>query len=433
MSTFDPDAYLAAKQSTSGAFDPDAYLRAKDAPSALEAWVRNAHQSATFGFADELEGVARAAGDKLTGGDFDYTKRRDEARARLRAAEEAHPDAAFGGQVAGIVGSALIPGGGAKSLIGAVGEGALMGAAQGLGSSEADLTRGDVGGAAVDTGLGALVGGAAGAVGHGAGKVLGQVAERAQRGVRLAEADAAQDANAAAQKGLRVARASLGGEAAAGLNAVDKAEQIVANASGHYTPAQVAEAGAWLKTPEVAALRQRAAGNVLEAGQNRLPGSLQTAENVFQQAQQNVTPQAVQAAAEASLQNPIRKQFTPRLATLGHRLLPAALAGIGGVVGGPEGAAAGAAVGGVVALTQGRPGIILRNLVRSPATRKMLWEFVGEAASSRLLGKFGTMLQRAAMTGGVNQALALHEALMQQSPEYQDEVGKALMESGGTQ
>jgi hypothetical protein len=410
-------------------------------PGVLESAGRGAAQTASLGFADELAGGAEALLDKARGSGADlgdlYRQHRDESRANYRAAQEANPNAYTAGEAAGVVGTMLIPGlgelGAAKTLGGAVLGGAALGAAQGLGSSEADLTKGDVGGAALDTGLGALVGGAAGAVGHGVGKVVDRVSGRAAQGVRLAEADAAQEANATAQKGVRVARASLGGEAAAGLNAVDKAEQIAANASGHYTPAQTAEASAWLQTPEVAALRQRAGGNVLEAGQNRLPGSLQTAENVFQQAQQNATPQAVQAAAEASLQNPIRRQFTPRLATLGHRLLPAALAGLGGVIGGPEGAAVGAGVGGVVALTQGRPGIILRNLVRSPATRKMLWEFVGEAASSKLLGRFGAMLQRASQQSGVNGMLALHEALMSQSTEYQDEVGKTLLDSGGTQ
>lgn len=443
MSAFDPDAYLAAKEKEkpAGDFDPDAYLHAKDKPSVWESGLRGGAQTLTAGFADEgtaavLAIKAKAAGDPRPIEEI-YAQQRDESRANYKAAEEANPGAYMVGEGAGVVGSMLIPGlgelGAAKTLGGAVLGGAALGAAQGLGSSEADLTKGDVGGAALDTGLGALLGGAAGAVGHGVGKVVDRVSGRAVQGVRLAEADAAQEANATAQKGVRVARASLGGEAAAGLNAVDKAEQIAANASGHYTPAQTAEASAWLQTPEVVALRQRAGGNVLEAGQNRLPGSLQTAENVFQQAQQNATPQAVQTAAEASLQNPIRRQFTPRLATLGHRLLPAALAGIGGAVGGPEGAVVGAGVGGVVALTQGRPGIILRNLVRSPATRKMLWEFVGEAASSKLLGRFGAMLQRASQQGGVNGMLALHEALMSQSPEYQDEVGKTLLDSGGTQ
>jgi hypothetical protein len=86
-----------------------------------------------------------------------------------------------------------------------------------------------------------------------------------------------------------------------------------------------------------------------------------------------------------------------------------------------------------MALTQGRPGIIIRNLVRSPASRKMLWEFVESAAGSQALGKFGGMLQQAARTGGVEGMLALHEALLSERPEYADEVGQLLLDVGGAQ
>jgi hypothetical protein len=400
-------------------------------PSGLEAWVRSAHQGATFGFADEAKGLAKAVGDALTGGEFDYAKRRDEERAMDAAAREAHPDLSTAAEFAGAAGSALIPlGGPAKggaTLLRSVGTGAAMGAAQGLGSSEADLTKGDVGGAALDTGLGALVGGAVGAVGHGVGKVVDRVAGRASRGV----AQAVADEEAARTAGVDKDIASKLGKYRSAVQSASRDLEVLGR-EGTALPGQVGErAAGFVGSPQGLAVREQVVANKLVTAPERI--SEMEALRAEHAAAVAGRAEAIKRATEEGLANPIRKQFAPRLATLGHRLLPAALAGIGGVIGGPEGAAAGAAVGGVVALTQGRPGIILRNLVRSPATRKMLWEFVGEAASSQLLGKFGAMLQRAAQQGGVNGALALHEALMQQSPEYQDAVGKALMESGGTQ
>lgn len=412
-----------------------------DGPSALESGVRGAAQTASLGFSDEIAGGLEALRDKMRGDarPFEdiYRQHRDESRAKYKAAEAENPNAYLAGEVAGVVGSLAIPGlgslGAAKTLGGAVAGGAALGAAQGLGSSEADLTKGDVGGAAADAGLGALVGAGAGAVGHGVGTLVDRVAGRAATGQRLAEADLASEEYGRRYAAKKSAEGALGGEAAAGLNALDKAKEVIANTAGHFGQAEIDQAQRFLASPKAGEIARRAAGNVMDRGEGRLAGSLVDAERGASAAKAAMDPAAIEAGAEAAAANPIRRQFIPRLATLGHRLLPAALAGIGGMVGGPEGAAVGAGVGGVVALTQGRPGIILRNLVRSPATRKMLWEFVGEAASSKLLGKFGLMLQRAVQTGGVNSALALHESLLAQSAEYQDEVGKALMESGGTQ
>jgi hypothetical protein len=406
-----------------------------EGPSVVESGVRGAAQTASLGFADEITaGVlavkAKASGDPRPFEEI-YRSERDDSRKKYQAAQEANPNAYMAGEGAGIVGSMLVPGlgelGAAKTLGGAVVGGAALGAAQGLGSSEADLTKGDFGGAAIDTGLGALVGGAAGAVGHGVGKVVDRVAGRAEQGAARAVAD--QEAIQAAKVDQDIA--SKLGKYRSSVQSASRDLEVLGR-EGAALPGQVGERAAqFVDAPEGLAVREQVAANKLATAPERIGEmSAARAEHAAAVAGRD---EAIRASTAEALANPIRKQFTPRIATLGHRLLPAALAGIGGALGGPEGAAVGAGVGGVVALTQGRPGIILRNLVRSPATRKMLWEFVGEAASSRLLGKFGLMLQRAAETGGVNGALALHEALMQQSPEYQDQLGKALLESGGTQ
>lgn len=442
-------------------------------PGPLEILARSGGQGITNNFSDELTGAAQAAqpaggtpwwlkspiaalaeatsdvpeSQRAAAADIpstgaggagdQYRQPRDSERAANRAAREANPALYTAGEIGGAALQSFIPGlgtlGAGRTLARSMGGGAAVGAISGLGASEADLTKGDVGGAVEDMAIGAAAGGVAGAAAHGVGRVVGAIRNRAGQGVRLAEADAAQKAVERAQGAVRVARSSVGGEAAAGLNAVAKAEEVAANASSSFTPAQVAQARAWLATPEALALRQNAAQNVLDRGAGRLGGSLQSAQNVLQGAEANATPRAVEAAAAADLANPIRRELAPRAWTLGHRLLPVALAGIGAAVGGPEGAAVGTGLGAVMALTQGRPGIMIRNAIRSPGVRKLVWEFVESAARGGMLSRFGPMLQRALTEGGTDGGMAIHEALMSERSEYLDEVGNALLETGGEQ
>lgn len=418
----------------------DASAPAEDGPSAF---TRNVAQMAPLGFGNQLlaaEGVAKerlgkgaaallsgkglgAAAQEVTapGAVGEYRQKRDALVSGQEAASEADPAGAFAGKAVGILPSMLIPGG--STLRGAMATGAGIGGAEALAESKADLTKGEVGQAALDTVVGGAGGAAGGAAGYGLGKLIGAAGQRAAGGIREAEADAAAQANAAAQKAFRSARGSLGGEAAAALHAVDMAEEIAANASGHYTPAQMAEAAAWLKTPEVAALRQNAAGNVLEAGQNRIPGSLATAQQIFQQAKQGITPQAVEAGAAQRLEDPFKNQVLPRLKNYASRAIPPI---VGASIGGVPGAILGFGAGAVM----GNPGTAMANMLKSPAVRRMAWQAVQAGAGA--LGKFGPILQRAASEGGAELAEALHEALLKTDPEYQQKVG-ALMESGGTQ
>lgn len=417
------DPEVKAEGSPRWAADPEV-APSEEGPGKTESAALGAIQGLNP-FEDEMAGVGGALADKLLGkpGTLaeSYRSHRDATRAGNAAAEAAHSTAYHGGEFGGALATMFVPGAGevtaARGLGVATAKGAAMGAFQGLGSSEADLTRGDVAGAAKDTGIGALVGGAAGAVGHGLGKAVEWVGDRAAAGIRGAEADAGALEWANAQKAYRAARSAVGGEAAAGLNAVDQAEKIVANQSGHYTPALVSEAGAWLATPEVAALRQRAAGNVLEAGQNRLPGSLATAEAVFRQAQQRLTPQAVEAGAADRLADPIGRQILPRVKNYAARAIPPI---IGAAVGGPVGAALGFGAGAVM----GNPGTSLANALKSPAVRKMAWALVESGSSA--LGRFGPYLQRAITSLGVQGAQELHERLLDSSPDYQQKVTRAL-------
>lgn len=141
--------------------------------SELDSAGRGLAQGASFGFADELAGGAEALWDKAIKGDQRaltdlYKQHRDESRANFDAAEKANPKSFMAGQVGGAIGTALVPGLGEANLakLGA------MGAAQGLGASKADLTEGDIAGAARDTAIGGGIGLATGLAGKGIQKLL---------------------------------------------------------------------------------------------------------------------------------------------------------------------------------------------------------------------------------------------------------------------
>ena len=138
----------------------------------LESGARGLAQGASLGFSDEATGGVEALWEKLKGNpetiEALYQKSRDESRAANKAAQEANPITFGAGQVGGAIGTGLLTGG---SSVGGM---AAVGAAQGLGSSEADLTQGDVGGALRDT----AIGGTIGAVAGGASKALGSLASK---------------------------------------------------------------------------------------------------------------------------------------------------------------------------------------------------------------------------------------------------------------
>lgn len=152
--------------------------------------ARGAAQGATFGFADELAGAAGAAGDVLTGQTTmekildAYRQNLEESRQAFKQAEERSPTAFTVGNVGGGILTGLATAGAAPALVGARGAAALAnlrnagtlgriaeagaigagsGAVAGLGTSEADLTQGEVGEALKDVGTGAAFGGVFGA------------------------------------------------------------------------------------------------------------------------------------------------------------------------------------------------------------------------------------------------------------------------------
>lgn len=168
--------------------------------------VRSYGKGGSFGFGDELGGVmgaidegGRRARSALFGIKGDepvenenlslkdalvarYRRERDANRQENIEGNRAHPLIAIGGEVAGAI-AAPLPFGKAKAggLLTKAGvrlvQGGVAGLANGIGNSDADVTRGDVGGALKD----GIIGAGEGAVGN---VVVGQVADAAGRGLR---------------------------------------------------------------------------------------------------------------------------------------------------------------------------------------------------------------------------------------------------------
>ena len=147
----------------------------------VEAGAMGTAQGALFDFGDELYGGGKALWDIATGPDelkdlvTKYKEHRDKAREELKLAQKDQPAAYTGGQIAGSVGSAFIPGLGWMNAAkgagylgkgGVIAKGALGGGIAGAGISEAD----SVGGLMRDVREGAIYGGAAGGALHTAGK-----------------------------------------------------------------------------------------------------------------------------------------------------------------------------------------------------------------------------------------------------------------------
>jgi hypothetical protein len=197
---YTPDEYRQAIAAAKAANRPDAVAdlesRLADsqkvvAPtSGTESLLRGAAQGATLKFGDEIEGAVQALLPRpgepfdpkswLSGLGNRYTTWRDSARKIDKNAQASNPKLFTTGEVTGGALTAAVPGGlagkaVAPAMVKAAGPlgrfingalvGAPLGAAVGLGGSEADLTSGelsDAGKAAVDTALGGFTGGVVG-------------------------------------------------------------------------------------------------------------------------------------------------------------------------------------------------------------------------------------------------------------------------------
>jgi hypothetical protein len=248
MADFDWDKESAPAQSAGG-FDWDkettaAAPRMGSGSSAGGAALRGFGQGLTAGFGDEmgaglqsgLQGLANA----LPAGALDwagidtrynqdagdvYQHARSENRAQFATDEREHGTASTLGNIAGgVVLNTLAPGEGTYAQ--AIG----LGAASGLGNSDADLTQGDVGGALRDTAIGGALGAASKYVGdkaaQGAGAVRQWVLNKAGAGKAAAEALANAQAARDVAKTVNSLRGEAGGAASRVGNIISNIEEI---------------------------------------------------------------------------------------------------------------------------------------------------------------------------------------------------------------
>jgi hypothetical protein len=129
-------------------------------------------QGASFGFSDEIQGVASGVGSALSGGSFGegYREGTDAARDRLEAYQAAYPGRALAAETAGAIGTTAVP---VFGQLGRVAQGASTGA-RALAAGRAGVVTGGLYGAgtaeggvierAKGAGAGGAIGGAAGLV-----------------------------------------------------------------------------------------------------------------------------------------------------------------------------------------------------------------------------------------------------------------------------
>lgn len=137
------------------------YMQKKAPTSALESGLRGAAQGVSMGFADELAGALGGAKDYITGDEANitdaYRKNRDVSRQAYEQAASDNPKMYGAGDIVGSIGTLAIPGmnafNGVKGL-------AALGAASGLGRSDANTPQGLV----KDSVVGATIGGVTGAL-----------------------------------------------------------------------------------------------------------------------------------------------------------------------------------------------------------------------------------------------------------------------------
>jgi len=185
----DLDKDFDAELDLSAEFDSEADLSAAfdaedvEDPGMLESGARGTAQGLSLGFSDEITGALEStAGSLGIVEDKTYEQARDEARAANAAAQKANPWSYGGGELAGGIGSMLIPGlgaaklakgasTGAKLLSGAK-AGAKLGGLYGAGSSEGETAVDVMKDTAAGAGSGALLSSAL--PGLLSGKVMGK-------------------------------------------------------------------------------------------------------------------------------------------------------------------------------------------------------------------------------------------------------------------
>jgi hypothetical protein len=375
-------------------------------PSTGRAVAEGALQGGSYGFGDELQGVigavlkrspglgypsAEEQGEENIfspsgyGGTFmeDYERERNAARTARDASEKAHPTAFNTSQIAAAL---LAPGpkagGTAKGFAKAS---AKAGGAFGLGSSDADLTKGDVGGAALDTGLGLGLGGLLGAAGGVAARPLQYGARKMTEFGQRAFARGAEKAQKPIDAAINSTRGALGGEVAAGSRGIEMAEKAAVNPRLSEDISRAASDA--LSDAEVQALEERVARSQIGGLYGRLP-RIEKAQTAFDAAQDAGAPELRKAATDAFMdQSPMKRAMWE----IAKRIAPTMVgAGVGGSLGGTAGAGVGGTLGLLAGAMSGRPGRIVSNAIRSPQFQRSAAQLgervLGEAAPGAIQG-----------------------------------------------
>lgn len=219
------DAEMAAPPAGKrGLTDAEMAAASKPGPGAVESFGRGVGQGGTLGFGDEIAAGLDTAVSKVPGlrdvaqwlepgrklsplndPNVTYEQRRTEHRNVNAEAQQANPVAYGGGELAGAVATSVIPGvapARGAGLAAMAGKAALVGGANALGNSEADLTKGEFGQAAIDTGTGAAISGLTAGVLGAAGRKLTGGAEKRSLG-QLQDELTRSDQSGSVSQGLR--------------------------------------------------------------------------------------------------------------------------------------------------------------------------------------------------------------------------------------
>ena len=256
---------------------------------------------------------------------------------------------------------------------------ALIGGVQGFGTSEGDSLTERLGDALGGAGKAAAFGGAGELL---IAKPLGAIASKGKEMISSAKTKALEAAQREAEKALNSARGKLGGESNAALHAVDEFRAAASNPN--LSPELREEALRRLESEMTKALESNAIENQIGQYGGRL-GRLSGAREAFEEAAQNATPEAIQAAQEAKLvdwQTPITSRLKRHISKYAPYLGAAADYGLDTF---PlfTSAAAGAAAFG------GQPMTVFQNAVQTPALRLKLGQkmagFEGAAQMAKQL------------------------------------------------
>lgn len=313
--------------------------RQEDRPSMLGSAARGIARGVTFGFADELAGVAGGVGNLVAGDGFSagYERYRDAARRQNQLDDQTNPISAIAGQVAGgvatlplnLVGRAAQGAGalaqfGNAALRGAT-SGAAGGAIAGFGEGEGGLAN-RVGSAATGGALGGALGGTIGAGANVAAGVAGRVLDAT--GLRNAGRAADRQAIRALNRDgvdLGALAAPAVGHAADDLALVDRGGANLRNltAVAANTPGEAQQAADRF----VQARRGARPDRIAEAVDNTLGGGggtrvlddmdalqgLRSASNeLFEQAYQRRVPGTVTADLQPLVRDPIGQDALQR-------------------------------------------------------------------------------------------------------------------------